>query len=60
MYWLYLAAAPLLTGRALASGAPAYELELWLASAMLAVTFPLIVLATDFLAFWPLRRGRAE
>lgn len=55
MYRLYLFAAPLLTGQTLASGAPAYQLELWLASAMLAVTFPLIVCLADFLGFWPLQ-----
>ncbi|NIB40385.1 hypothetical protein HBA55_12365 [Pseudomaricurvus alkylphenolicus] len=37
----------------LASGAPEYQLDLWLASAMLAVTFPLLVLHADFLGFWP-------
>lgn len=56
MHWLYLYAAPFLTGQTLSSGAPTYELELWLASAMLAVTFPLIVFLADFLGFWPLRR----
>jgi len=56
MHWLYLKAAPVLTGEALASGAPAYQLELWLASSMLAVTFPLIVFMADFLGFWPFRR----
>jgi hypothetical protein len=42
MHWLYERVAELLTRRTLSSGAPSYELELWIASAMVAVTFPLI------------------
>jgi hypothetical protein len=60
MHWLYLFAAPFLTGRTMASGAPAYQRELWLASAMLAVTFPLIVFLADLLGFWPLRRAGSK
>ncbi len=37
--------------------APAYGLELWVASAMLAVTFQIIVIFSGFLGFWPLRSG---
>ena len=55
MFMLYDAASSLVTGQLLPSGAPTYDLELWLASAMLAVTFPLIVVFADFLGFWPLR-----
>jgi hypothetical protein len=40
----------------LASGAPGYDLELWLASAMLAITFPFMVTFADFFEFWPLAR----
>ena len=40
----------------LASGGPGYSLELWLASAMLAITFPFMVVFADFLDFWPLVR----
>ncbi len=38
----------------LPSGPPGYAYELWIASAMLGVTFPVIVLFTGFLDFWPL------
>jgi len=38
------------------AGAPSYELELWLATSMLGVTFPVIVVFCDAFAFWPLRR----
>ncbi len=42
---------------ALASGGPAYHLELWLASAMLAVTFPLMVVVGSYFQFWPVSRS---
>lgn len=38
----------------LTSGEPTYPLELWLASAMLAVTFPLMVVIGSYFQFWPL------
>ncbi len=39
---------------ALPSGGPAYPLELWLASALLGVTFPLMVVIGSYFQFWPL------
>jgi hypothetical protein len=39
------------------AGAPSYELELWLATSMLGVTFPVIVVFCDAFEFWPLRRA---
>lgn len=36
------------------SGQPTYVLELWIASAMLAITFPLMVLFAGYFKFWPL------
>ena len=41
-----------------AAGAPTYGLELWLATAMLGVTFPVIVAFCDGFGFWPLLPGR--
>jgi hypothetical protein len=38
-------------------GAPTYALELWLATSMLAITFPLMVAFASFFDFWPLRLG---
>ena len=52
----YGALAPVLTGQ-LAAGPPSYDFERWLASALLAVTFPLLVLHAEFFKFWPLQRG---
>ncbi len=42
----------------LSSGAPDYMLETWMANAMLSVTFPLIVVFTEFFNFWPIARNR--
>lgn len=39
----------------LPSGPPSYDRELWLASAMLAVTFPMMVAYANFFQFWPFR-----
>jgi len=50
---LYRAFAPIVSGT-LASGPPFYELEIWLASALLAVTFPFLIFFAEFFKFWPL------
>ena len=52
MYAFYGWASSLLVGH-LTAGGPEYELDLWLASAMLAVTFPMFVIYGGFLNFWP-------
>jgi hypothetical protein len=56
---LYRALAPAVTGK-LASGPPPYQSEIWLASAMLSVTFPFLVAYADFFTMWPLQRAKAE
>jgi hypothetical protein len=57
MWVLYSAAAhEIVPG--IASGAPTYGLELWLATAMLGVTFPVIVAFCEGFGFWPLSRAR--
>ena len=53
----YRALAPTVTG-ALASGPPTYDMEIWLASALLAVTFPFLIFFAEFFKFWPL--GKSE
>ncbi len=56
MFALYSAAASMRF--ALTSGTPQYSLELWTASAMLAITFPLMVAFADYFAFWPIHKSR--
>jgi hypothetical protein len=50
----YEAMAPVVTG-SVASGPPAYESEIWLASALLGVTFPFLIFYAEFFGFWPLQ-----
>jgi hypothetical protein len=51
---IYSALAPVVTGRLL-PGPPAYDFEIWLASALLSVTFPLLIFYAEFFRFWPLQ-----
>ncbi|HEX5391851.1 MAG TPA: hypothetical protein VFW68_01125 [Rhodocyclaceae bacterium] len=55
LFALYRAIA--LNSYALSAGQPTYVLELWLASAMLAVTFPAMVIHAGYFKFWPLARN---
>ncbi|HVZ22585.1 MAG TPA: hypothetical protein VG871_16040 [Vicinamibacterales bacterium] len=45
--------APTVTGH-LAAGPPAYDFEIWLASALLSVTFPFLIFFAEFFKYWPL------
>jgi hypothetical protein len=40
----------------LKTGPPTYDFELWIASALLGVTFPLLVFHAEFFKLWPLKR----
>jgi hypothetical protein len=51
---LFGALAPALSGR-VESGPPGYVFEIWLSSALLAVTFPFLIIFADLFQFWPLR-----
>ena len=50
---LYVSLAPTVTGR-LAVGPPGYEREIWLANALLSVTFPFLIFHAAFFGYWPL------
>jgi hypothetical protein len=52
---MYGALAPTVTGP-LMPGPPAYEFEIWLASALLGVTFPFLVFYAEFFKLWPLQK----
>jgi hypothetical protein len=52
---VYAALAPAVTGQ-LAAGAPAYDFEIWLASACLSVTFPFLIFYAEFFKYWPLAK----
>lgn len=53
MYWLYKLISFYIIGP-VASGSPSYDLELWIATAMLSITFPLLIVFGEFLEFTPL------
>ncbi len=53
--YAYLSTA--MAGMPLATGAPQYLLELWLASALLAVTFPFLSGLAGLFEYWPLVRA---
>jgi hypothetical protein len=55
---VYGALAPVVTG-ALPSGPPGYEYEIWLANALLSVTFPFLIFLAAYFGFWPLARPAA-
>jgi hypothetical protein len=52
---VYAALAPTVTGT-VNPGPPAYDFEIWLASALLSVTFPFLIFYAEFFQFWPLQR----
>jgi hypothetical protein len=54
---MYGLLAPVVTGT-LGGGPPAYEFEIWLASALLSVTFPFLVFSADFFKMWPFQRAK--
>ena len=56
---LYGALSVRVTG-VLPSGAPGYEFEIWLANALLSVTFPFLIFLAAYFAFWPLTRRGAS
>lgn len=51
---LYGALAPTVSG-SLASGPPGYDYEVWLANALLSVTFPFLIFHAACLEYWPLQ-----
>ncbi len=51
---LYGALAPAVTGT-LKAGPPSYDFEIWLASALLSVTFPFLIFHAEYFRLWPLR-----
>ncbi|HXQ27304.1 MAG TPA: hypothetical protein VN822_12920 [Candidatus Acidoferrales bacterium] len=56
---IYGVLAPVVTG-AVKPGPPSYDFEIWLASALLAVTFPFLIFYAEFFKMWPLHREPAQ
>ena len=53
---IYTALMPSVSGP-LNGGPPTFDFEIWLASALLSVTFPLLVCHAEFFKLWPLRKA---
>ena len=60
IYQLYVLLACVLNTDALLSGAPTYELEVWIATATLGVTFPIIITVSEYFQFWPIISNKDE
>jgi hypothetical protein len=54
MFTIFEIAAPSLSGE-MTSGPPTYQFEIWMASALLGITFPLLIVAVDFFGLWPMK-----
>jgi hypothetical protein len=54
MYYLYQWFSFLIAGPLPSGGATGYVLELWIATALLGFTFPVIAMYTGYFNFWPL------
>jgi len=55
VYPFYSFSGSLLLG-SIPQGPPTYDFDLWLATAMLSITFPLLIIFADFFNFWPLAK----
>lgn len=53
---LYGMLGPVVIGEPLPSGPPDYHFEIWLANALLGITFPLLVFKAVYFGFWPWRK----
>lgn len=52
--WIYGLLAPAISG-AVKAGPPGYDYEIWLANALLSVTFPFLIFYAEFFKMWPLK-----
>lgn len=56
---MYGALAPVVTG-VLKPGPPTNDYEIWLATALLGVTFPFLIFFAEFFKMWPLAKAKPE
>ena len=56
---MYGAVAPVVTG-VLKPGPPTNDYEIWLATALLGVTFPFLIFFAEFFKMWPLAKAKPE
>ena len=56
LYVVYCLVAPFVSGP-LTAGPPGYDYEVWIANALLSVTFPFLIFLAAYFAYWPLRKA---
>ncbi len=56
---MYGAFAPMVTG-VLKPGPPTNDFEIWLATALLGITFPFLIFFAEFFKMWPLAKAKPE
>jgi hypothetical protein len=58
LYVVYSVVSPYISGQ-LVSGPPGYDYEVWIANALLSVTFPILIFIAAYFGYWPLaKRGK--
>jgi hypothetical protein len=55
LYIVYCLVAPFVSGM-LTPGPPGYDYEVWIANALLSVTFPFLIFLAAYFAYWPLAK----
>ena len=55
LYVVYCLVAPFVSGP-LTAGPPGYDYEVWIANALLSVTFPFLIFLAAYFAYWPLAK----
>ena len=55
LYVVYRLVAPFVSGP-LTAGPPAYDFEVWIANALLSVTFPFLIFLAAYFGYWPLAK----
>jgi hypothetical protein len=53
LYLAYCLVSPSISGQ-LVSGPPGYDYEIWIANALLSVTFPILIFIAAYFGYWPL------
>ena len=57
---IYLYMGPIVSGPLVSGPEGHYQRELWLANALLGLTFPMLVIMLDYFQFWPLLKDNVD
>ena len=56
LYVVYCLVSPFVSGQ-LTPGPPGYDFEVWIANALLSVTFPFLIFFAAYFGYWPLAKA---